>query len=84
MAHTDSLRTKIAIADMHRLTDRILDVSDVFQNTNVTIHERVCVIPPPYYLEWFKISYPSVTINQDDGNFFLQYMNGIRVTKTNG
>ena len=63
---------------MHRLNARILDVSNSFQNTNVTIHERVCVIPPPYYLEWFERSYPHVTLNRDDGPFFLQCMNGIQ------
>ena len=62
---------------MHRLTARILDVSNAFQNTNVPIHEIVCVSPPPYYLDWFEIYYPNVLLNQDDGTFFLQCMNGI-------
>ena len=69
---------------MHRLTARILDVSNAFQNTNVPIHERVCVRPPSHYLDWFERSYPNVTLNQDDGPFFLQCMNGIQVTKTAG
>ena len=55
VAHSDSFRTSISIAAMHRLTDSILDVSNAFQNTNVPIHERVCVIPPPYYLDLFEI-----------------------------
>ena len=50
VTHSDSSRINIAIASMNRFTDRILDVSDVFQNTNVPIHERVCVNTPPYYL----------------------------------
>ena len=53
----------IAIADMHRLASRILYVSNAFQNTNVPIHERVCVVPPPYYLDWFEISYPNFPLN---------------------
>ena len=69
---------------MHRLTARILDVSNAFQNTNVPIHERVCVSPPPYYLNWFEISYPNVPLNQGDGPFYLQCMNGIQGTKTSG
>ena len=60
---------------MHRLTTRILDVSNAFQNTNVTIHESVCVSPPPYYLDWFEIYYPNVPLNQDDGPFCHQCMN---------
>ena len=50
MAHAESFRINIAIADMHILTGMILDVSNAFQNTNVPINERVCVIPPPYYI----------------------------------
>ena len=63
---------------MHRLTAMILYVSNAFQNTNVTINERVCVIPPPYYLDWFERSYPNIPLNQDYGLFYLQYMNGIQ------
>ena len=51
VAHADSLRTNIAITDVHILTAIILYVINAFQNTNVPIHERVCVRPPPYYLD---------------------------------
>ena len=54
---------------INRLTARILDVSNEFQNKNVPIHERVCVSPPPYYLDWFERSYPNVPLNRDDGPF---------------
>ena len=54
VAHTYSFRANIYIKDIHRLTDRILDVSNAFQNANFPIHERVCFIPPPYYMDWFK------------------------------
>ena len=56
---------------MHRLTARILDVSNAYQNENVPIHERSCVSPPPYYLDWFEISYPNVPLNLDYGTFFF-------------
>ena len=69
---------------MHRLTARILDVSNSFQNTNVPIHERVCVSAPPYYLDQFERSYPNVSLNRDDGPFCLQCMNGIQGTKPAG
>ena len=84
MAHVDSFRINIAIASMHRLTYRILDVSNEFQNTNVTIHERVCVSSPPYYLDWFERYYPNVPINRDDGPFCLHFMNGIQGTNPAG
>ena len=71
MAHSDSFRINIAIADIHRLTAVIMDVINEFHNKHFPIHERVCVIPPPYYLDWFDISYPNVPINQDDGPFCL-------------
>ena len=67
VAHSDSFRINISIAAMNRLTARILDVSNAFQNKNVHIHERVCVSPPPYYLYWFEISYSIITLNIYDG-----------------
>ena len=56
---------------MHRITARILDISNAFQNTNVPIHERVFVSPTPYYLDWFERYYPNVSLNRDDGLFFF-------------
>ena len=67
VAYADSFRTNIDIASMHRLTDRILDVSNAFQNTNVPIH---FVSPPPYYIDWFERSYPNIPLNLDDVPFF--------------
>ena len=84
VANSDSLRINIAIMAMHRLTARILDVSNSFQNKNVPIHEIVCVIEPPYYLYCFEISYPNVPLNRDDAPFFLQCMNGIQGTEPAG
>ena len=52
VAHADSFRINTDITSMHRLTGSILDVSNVFQNTNVPIHERFCVSPTPYYIDW--------------------------------
>ena len=69
---------------MHRLTDRILDVSNAFQNTNVTIHERFCVSLSPYYLDWFEISYTNVSLNRYDVQLFLHCMNGIQGTDPDG
>ena len=63
MAHVDSFRINIAISDMHRLTARILDVSNAFKNKNVPINEIVRDSPPPYYLDWFETSYPNITLN---------------------
>ena len=78
MAHTDSFRKKIDIADMHRLTAMILDISNEFHNKNVTINERVCVIPPTYYLDWFGKYYQNVPLNKYDGPFCIQCMYGIQ------
>ena len=84
MAHADSLRTKISIAAMHRITDTIIYVSNEFQNTNVPIREIVCVGPLPYYLDCFEISYSNVTLNLHDGLLCLQCMNRIQGTKPDG
>ena len=63
---------------MHRIIASVLDVSNSFQNKTIPINERVCVSPPPYYLDWFERSYPHVTLNKYGDPFFLQYMNGIQ------
>ena len=63
---------------MHSLTASILEFSNAFQNTNVPIHERICVSQLPYYIDWFEISYLNVPLNQYDGPFYLQRMNGIQ------
>ena len=81
MAHSDSLRINIDLADMHRITARILDASKSFQNKNFPIHERVCVNPPAYYLDWFDRYYPNVTLNLDEGTFLLQCLNYIHALK---
>ena len=69
---------------MHRLTASILDVINAFQNINFPIHEIFGVSTPPYYLDWFEISYPNVPLNQYDGPFFLQFINVIQGKKSAG
>ena len=71
----------MAIADMHRLTTRVLDGINVIKNTNVTINEIFCFSPPPYYVYWFERSYPNIPINQYIGPFCLQCMNGVQGKK---
>ena len=63
---------------MYGLTVSILDVSNSFQNTNFPIHKRVCVIPPPYYLDWFEKYHPNVPLNEYDDPFCLHCMNVIQ------
>ena len=65
---------------MHRITARILYVVNSFQNKNVPIHERVCVSPPHYYVDWIERSYPNDPLNRDDGQFCIQCINGIQGT----
>ena len=67
---------------MYILTEWILDVSNDLQNTQVTINERVYVIPPPYYLYCFEKSYPNVPLNRGESPFCLQFMNGTQGTKS--
>ena len=54
VAHADYSIINISSAALHRLAARILDISNYFHNANVPIHERVCVGPPPYYLDRFE------------------------------
>ena len=70
--------------DIHRLNSRILDVRNAFQNTNIPFNEIVCVIPPPYNLDWFERSYLNVILNRYECPFFLRLMNGIQGGKQVG
>ena len=69
---------------MHRTIAIILDVSNAFKNKKIPIHEIVCVSPPSYHLDWFKISYPYVLLNRYYGIFCPQFINGIQGTKPAG
>ena len=69
---------------MHRITARILDVSNAFQNKNSPIHDIFCASPPHYYLYWFGRYHPNVPLNRYGGTFFLQFMDGIQGTKPDG
>ena len=84
MEHDDSFRINIDIEDMHRPTDRILDVSTIFNNIQLPIHEIVCVGPQLCYLDFFEKSHPNFPINQYCGPFCLQCMNVIQGTKPSG
>ena len=72
------------ISAIHIITVITLYVSNSFQNTNVPIHEKNCVGPPHYYLDWLKKNYPYVPLNKDDGKISLQGMNGIKVKNPKG
>ena len=48
MVHSDSFRINIEIAAIYRLNDRILYVSNAFQNKYIPINKIVCVGLPPY------------------------------------
>ena len=77
-------RTILAIAASDSLTLGTLDVRNAFQNTQRSVSERVLLTPPPFYLEWFNLRYPHLSISRDDGPFCLQAVNGIQGTKDIG
>ena len=80
MAHADSLRINIAISYIHRLTTRILDVSNAFKIQIFPFTKELFFSTPPYYLDWFEIYHLNVPLNLDNDQFYLQCMNGIQGT----
>ena len=84
VAYADYFIINISIVAMHRPNGGIFDVSNEFWDKTFPIHERVCVCPPPNYLDCFEIHYPNFILNRYEGPFCLQYMNGILVTKPSG
>ena len=69
---------------MHKLTARILDVSNAFKNTNFLFMKQFVSVHLPIILNGLEISYPNVPLNRDDDPFCLQCMNGIQGTKPDG
>ena len=63
VAHYESFRINISITAMHRLTSRVFNFGNVFQNTNVPIHGIVCVSPQHNYLDPFERYYPNVPLS---------------------
>ena len=51
VAHYDYLIINMTITDIHRLTARIWDVSNDFQNKYFPIIEIVCFNLPPYNMD---------------------------------
>ena len=49
--------------DYYRLTNKILDVSNAFQNKMFSVYERVFVSPRTYYLDYFEIYYLNGPLN---------------------
>ena len=64
VANTESFRINIVIVAIHILTAITLDVFKSLHYTNFPTNERVCVSPPPYYLDWYEKYYPNVPLNR--------------------
>ena len=58
VANDEYLRINITITNIYRLTARIWDVSNDFQNKHFCINEKVCFSLPPYNMDWFEQYYP--------------------------
>ena len=68
--------------DYYRLTNKILDVSNAFQNKMFSVYERVFVSPRTYYLDYFEIYYLNGPLNWYGDPFCFKWMNLIQVKKT--
>ena len=73
-----SIRFTLCYAATNSLILGLMDVENCFQNVVKEVEKRVVVTTPPFFMQWFKLRYPDIKIQDDDGKYVLQINNGIQ------
>jgi len=68
----DSCRIIIALASRYGLTIYVIDIKNAFLTTLLHPNERIYLHLPPYYLRWFKETYPSLPLPPAKTFYILQ------------
>ena len=84
IAVIDSCRIVIAIASRYGLTIYVIDIKNAFQTTLLHPSERIYLHLPPYYLRWFKETYPNHPLPPAKTIYILQSIHAIQGTKPAG
>ena len=84
IAVIDSCRIILAIASRYGLIIFVIDIKNAFQTTLLSPHERVYLHLPPYYLKWFKETYPTHHLPPAKTIYILQSIHAIQGTKPAG
>ena len=84
IAVIDSCRIVIAIASRYGLTIYIIDIKNAFQTTLLNPNERIYLHLPPYYLRWFRETYPNHELPPAKTIYILQSIHAVQGTKPAG
>jgi len=84
IAVIDSCRIILAIASRYGLIIFVIDIKNAFQTTLLSPHERIYLHLPPYYLKWFKETYPNHHLPPVKTIYILQSIHAIQGTKPAG
>jgi len=84
IAVIDSCRIVIAIASRYGLTIYVIDIKNAFQTTLLHPNDRIYLHLPPYYLRWFKETYPSHPLPPAKTIYILQSIHAVQGTKPAG
>ena len=80
----DSLCIGFAIAGQLNLHLYVIDIKNAFQTTLLDPSERLYLYLPPFYLEWFKNTYPHHSIPPAKTIYILQSIHAVQGTKPAG
>ena len=84
IAVIDSCRIVIAIASRYGLVIYIIDIKNAFQTTLLHPNERIYLHLPPYYLRWFRETYPNHALPPAKTIYILQSIHAVQGTKPAG
>ena len=80
----DSIRFGIAFAASRSMGVYIIDIGNAYQTTQLSSTKRLYVRCPPYYVEWFKDTYPTIPLPPAKTCFVIQAVYSIQGSKTAG
>ena len=81
---SDSIRVCIVFGASMNMTVYSIDIGDTFQNTLVTLLQRIYVRCPLFYIEWFEQTYPHHKLPSMKTCYVLQAVHTIQDSKTAG
>jgi len=84
IAVIDSCRIVIAIASRYGLVIYIIDIKNAFQTTLLHPNERIYLHLPPFYLQWFRETYPNHKLPPAKTIYILQSIHAVQGTKPAG
>ena len=81
---TDSIRICVAFGASRNMLVFSIDIGNAFQTNLLPSTERVYLRCPPFYIDWFKQTYPNHTLPPAQTCYVLQAVHSIQGSKSAG